>query len=64
MRTVKPISVTPGPLDREEPILDDVMREKVQASMTDDRPDVPAGDVFKRLRAHHGRRMKADKSDA
>jgi hypothetical protein len=27
--------------------------------MTDDRPSVPASDVFKRLHTRHGRRVKA-----
>jgi antitoxin ParD1/3/4 len=48
-------------LDREEAMLDEMLREKVKASMADGRPSVPAGDVFKRLRAHHGRRVKAAK---
>jgi antitoxin ParD1/3/4 len=46
-------------LDREDAALDELLREKVKASMADTRPSVPAGDVFKRLRAHHGRRAKA-----
>ena len=46
-------------LDREEAMLDEVLREKVKASMADGRPSVTAGDVFKRLRTHHGRRVKA-----
>lgn len=45
-------------LDREEAMLDQALREKVHASMADPRPSVPAGDVFKRLRARHGRRVK------
>ena len=50
-------------LDREEAMLEEVLREKVKASMADPRPSVPAGDVFKRLRARHGRRVKAAKRD-
>jgi antitoxin ParD1/3/4 len=49
-------------LDREEAMLDELLRERVKASMADRRPSVPARDVFKRLRAHHGRRMKAAKA--
>ncbi len=45
-------------LDREEALLDEVMRQKVKASMADPRPSVPAADVFKRLRSRHGRRAK------
>jgi len=48
-------------LDREDAILDEALREKVKASMADRRPSAPAGDVFKRLRANHGRRVKATK---
>ena len=46
-------------LDRQDAVLDEVLREKARAAMADRRPSVPASDVFKRLRAHHARRMKA-----
>src|SRR5712671_5326755 len=46
-------------LEREEAVLDEVLHEKVKASMADKRPSIPAADVFKRLRARHGRRVKA-----
>jgi antitoxin ParD1/3/4 len=59
MRTSNPINVTPEPQDRKEAVPDGLLREMVKASMADGRPSVPAGDVFKRLRAHHGRRAKA-----
>lgn len=48
-------------LDREEAVLDEVLREKVRASIDDPRPSVRADTVFKRLRARHGRRLKAAK---
>ena len=48
-------------LDREDAMLDEILREKVRASMADSRPSVPAGEVFKRLRAHQSRRLKAAK---
>lgn len=51
-------------LDREESLLDEVLREKVKASMADPRPDVPAADVFKRLRTRHAKAMKANKRGA
>jgi antitoxin ParD1/3/4 len=57
MRTHKAISTSRGALDRP-------LREKVKASMADGRPSVPAGDVFKRLRAHHKGRLKAPKRNA
>jgi antitoxin ParD1/3/4 len=46
-------------LDREEAVIDQVMKEKVLASLADARPDVPAEDVFARLRAHHADQVKA-----
>jgi antitoxin ParD1/3/4 len=51
-------------LDREEAMLDEVMRERVRASLADPRPSIPAHTVFKRLRARHGRRLKAATRDA
>jgi len=49
-------------LDREEAVLDEALREKIKASMTDPRPSVSADAVFKRLRARHSRRLKAPKN--
>ena len=40
-------------LDRQDAALDDYLRAKVQASVKDPRPNVPAADVFKRLRTRH-----------
>jgi antitoxin ParD1/3/4 len=40
-------------LDREEAAIDEIMRQKIQASLADPRPDIPAEDVFARLRAYH-----------
>ena len=51
-------------LDREESLLDEVLREKVKAAMADPRPSVPVGEVFKRLRAHHTKAVKAAKRGA
>jgi antitoxin ParD1/3/4 len=47
-------------LDREEAVLDEALREKVKAAMADPSPSIPARAVFKRLRARHNRRMKAE----
>ena len=47
-------------LDREETAVNDWLRQKVEEAFADPRPHVPAGDVFKRLRAHHAERMKAE----
>lgn len=51
-------------LDREEAAIEDHLRIKVAASLADPRKSVPAADVFKRLRAVHGRTMKASKRGA
>lgn len=51
-------------LDREEATLDDALREKVKASLSDPRSSVSAEDVFARLRARHGRQVKAAKGGA
>src|SRR5690348_16688953 len=48
-------------LDRQDAALDDYLRAKVQASVRDPRPSVPATAVFKRLRARHARNVKAAK---
>jgi antitoxin ParD1/3/4 len=47
-------------LDREETAVNDWLRQKVEEAFADPRPNVPAGDVFKRLRAHHAERMKTE----
>ncbi len=40
-------------LDREDALRDEMMREKIRTSLADPRPDLPADDVFERLRAHY-----------
>lgn len=40
-------------LDREEAALNEIMRAKIREAIDDPRPDVPAADVFARLRARH-----------
>jgi antitoxin ParD1/3/4 len=47
-------------LDREEAALDEVLRRRVEASLADPRPSVPAEKVFARLRAHHAKQVKAE----
>jgi antitoxin ParD1/3/4 len=47
-------------LDREEAALTEWLRDRVDEAFADPRPNVSAGDVFKRLRVHHARRLKAD----
>src|SRR5262245_52667015 len=51
-------------LDRQDAGLDDYLRAKVQASVKNPRPSVPAADVFKRLRTRHTRNTKAAKRGA
>jgi antitoxin ParD1/3/4 len=47
-------------LEREEAALDEWLRRKVDESLTDPGPDRPARDVFRRLRARHAARSKAE----
>ena len=51
-------------LDREEAAIDQVMRQKIRASLTDRRADIPADEVFARLRAYHEGQLKADRDGA
>ena len=41
-------------LEREETVLDEILREKVRASLADPRPSIPAEAVFARLRSRSG----------
>jgi len=50
-------------LDREETAIDNWLRQRVDESLADPRPSVPARDVFKRLRAHHGHRAKGPRRE-
>jgi antitoxin ParD1/3/4 len=45
-------------LDREDVAVSDWLRQRVDESLADPRPSVPARDVFKRLRKHHAVRVK------
>jgi antitoxin ParD1/3/4 len=40
-------------LDREEAAVDGWLRQQVDEAFADPRPNVPAGEVFARLRRHH-----------
>jgi len=51
-------------LEREEAALDDLLRQKVLASIANKKPNIPAEAVFKRLEARHARKVKAAKRDA
>ncbi len=51
-------------LDREEAALDGWLRREVEEAFADPRPSLPARDVFKRLRAHHARQVRAKRHGA
>ncbi|MDB5977041.1 MAG: putative addiction module antidote proteinCopG/Arc/MetJ family [Nevskia sp.] len=51
-------------LDREESAVNDWLRQRVDDAFADPRPNVPAGDVFKRLRAHHAQQVKTERNEA
>ncbi len=51
-------------LDREEAALDEILRRKVEVSLADQRPNIPAEDVFARLRALNSEQIAADVRDA
>jgi antitoxin ParD1/3/4 len=46
-------------LDREEAAVGAWLRQRVDEALADPGPNVPAGDVFKRLRQHHARQVRA-----
>jgi antitoxin ParD1/3/4 len=45
-------------LDREEQALNDLMKAKIKAALDSEAPDIPAADVFKRVRARNAARSK------
>jgi antitoxin ParD1/3/4 len=51
-------------LDREDAILEEILREKVRASLADTGPTRPAEEVFARLHAHHAEQVKAENRGA
>ena len=50
-------------LDREETAVADWLRQRVDEAFADPRPDVPAREVFARLRAHHAGRAAARRNE-
>jgi antitoxin ParD1/3/4 len=50
-------------LDREERAVEEWLRERVEESLADPRPNIPADRVFKRLRAHHAGQVKARRNE-
>jgi antitoxin VapB len=49
------------PLDRQKAALKECLREKVDEALADPRPNIPAREVFRRLRAHHAAEAKTKK---
>jgi len=45
-------------LEREEAAVNEWLRQRVDDAFADPRPNVPARDVFKRLRKHHAEQVK------
>jgi len=50
-------------LDREDEAVGDWLRQRVDEAFADPRPNVPAREVFKRLRDLHAERMKARRNE-
>ena len=48
-------------LDREEAAIDDWLRQRVDEAFADARPNVPAEDVFKRIRKVHAANVGGDR---
>jgi antitoxin ParD1/3/4 len=51
-------------LDREEAAVTEWLRQRVDESLTDPRPSIPARTVFDRLRKRHARSTKAKREPA
>ena len=47
-------------LDREDAVLDEVLRRKVREALDDPRPSIPADEVFARLERKHAEMMKKE----
>jgi antitoxin ParD1/3/4 len=50
-------------LDREDAALDEWLRQRVDEAFADPRPNMPASDVFRRLRDHHAEQLKKRKRE-
>lgn len=46
-------------LDREEAVLEEVLRIKVRASLANKKPSMTADEAFRRVESRHARRVKA-----
>ena len=50
-------------LDREETALDEWLRLRIEEAMAGPSPNIPAREVFQRLRDHHASRLKAEENE-
>jgi hypothetical protein len=50
-------------LDREEAAVTARLKRQIDEAFADPRPRVPAREVFKRVRAHHAREVKAKRRE-
>ena len=50
-------------LDREDAAFDEWMRQRIDEAVADPRPNVPAREVFERLREYHAARLKAERNE-
>jgi antitoxin ParD1/3/4 len=50
-------------LEREEAAVNEWLRQRVDDAFADPRPNVPARDVFKRLRKHHAEQVKTARNE-
>ena len=50
-------------LEREEAAVNAWLRQRVDEALADPRPNVPARDVFKRLRKHHAEQVKTGRNE-
>jgi antitoxin ParD1/3/4 len=50
-------------LDREEAAINEWLRERVDESLADPSPNIPAREVFRRLRAHHAGQVKTSRRE-
>jgi antitoxin ParD1/3/4 len=50
-------------LEREEAAVNEWLRQRVDDAFADPRPNVPARDVFERLRKHHAEQVKTARNE-
>jgi antitoxin ParD1/3/4 len=50
-------------LDREEAVLNDWLRQRVDEAFADPRPNTSAREVFEHLRDHHAEQVKAGRNE-